>query len=199
MDINGVYRVQTTRMESLEVSKQIMATPASDVTKNKNVTYTLGDFAETSDGIKISVVESVAQKQTPKTKEASKLKDTTKLKETSRLKQEATKSKITAVSEVDVKPQQSVELLTVKTQSIKNEIDSNTFAFMECLNLKSNHSESKELKNIDNFSVIKKYAKNKKRQKNRSTEYIIAEFDEQGNMIESQIMPCDTEIETSDS
>ncbi|XP_055327012.1 histone H4 transcription factor [Sitodiplosis mosellana] len=197
MDINGVYRVQTTRMESLEVSKQIMATQANDVAQNKNVTYTLGEFAETSDGITISVVESIKQKEASKSKETPKPKDTTKQKETTRLKETA-KTKPSSTNQSDVKAQ-SVDLSAKKKTTAYNEIDSNTFAFMECLNLKSNHSESKELKNIDNFSVIKKYAKNKKRQKNRSTEYIIAEFDEQGNMIESQILPCDTEIETSNS
>lgn len=199
MDINGVYRVQTTRMESLEVSKQIMAKPTKDVRKNKNVTYTLGNFAETSDGLKIAVVESLAQKPNPKTKDTVKSKETAKPKDTPRFKQETTKSKPTTAHQVDVKPSMSVDLLPVKKEDIKSEIDSNTFAFMECLNLKSNHSDSKELKNIDNFSVIKKYTKNKKRQKNQSTEYIIAEFDEQGNMIESQILPCDTEMEASDS
>lgn len=169
MDINGVYRVQTTRMESLEVSKQIMATPASGVAKKKNVTYALGDLTETTDGIKIEVVE--------------KPKETLKPKETSKIKSEI-QSKIEDV--VDLPP---------KKKFTQNEIDPNTSAFMECLNLKSNHGESKELKNIDNFSVIKKYAKNKKRVKTRIT-YIIEEFDEQGNMIKTQTLP-DTEVETS--
>lgn len=197
MDIDGVYRVQTTRMESLEVSKQIMATPANDVTENKNVIYTLGEFAETSDGIKISVIETPKQKETPKPKETMKLKDTMKSRETLRLKEPTKIKSSLSTDQFDVSPQ--IVELSMKKETTQNEYDSNTFAFMECLNLKSNHSESKELKNIDNFSVIKKYAKNKKRQKNRPAEYIIAEFDEQGNMIESQILPCDTEIETSNS
>lgn len=170
MDINGVYRVQTTRMESLEVSKQIMATPAHDVARNKNVTYSLGEFTETADGIKMMVIETPKPKETPNVKSPPEI-------------------------QFDVKAHN--EEISMKRESSHSEIDSNTFAFMECLNLKSNHSESKELKNIDNFSVIKKYAKNKKRQKSRVT-YIIEEFDEQGNMIKTQTLPCDTEVETSD-
>lgn len=173
MDMNGVYRVQTTRMESLEVSKQIMATPANDVIRNKNVTYTLGEPTETADGIQMTVIE------TPKPKEAPKAKPPPP---------PPVYQTIEKTEKLD---------LLAKNEFTQNEIDSNTFAFMECLNLKSNHNESKELKNIDNFSVIKKYAKNKKRQKSRVT-YIIEEFDEQGNMIKTQTLPCDAEIETSD-
>lgn len=169
MDINGVYRVQTTRMESLEVSKQIMATPANDVITNDNVAYALSEYTETPDGIKISVIETTKQNKTPPTD----IKPVVK----------AEKSPIVSSS-------------SLKDQFAENEIgsiDSNTF--MESLNLKSNYNTSKELKNIDNFSVIKKYTK-KKRQKNRVT-YIVEEFDEKGNMIKTQTVPCDSEIDTS--
>lgn len=57
MDINGVYRVQTTRMESLEVSKQIMATPANGIATNRHTTYALSEFKETTVGIEIDVLE----------------------------------------------------------------------------------------------------------------------------------------------
>lgn len=165
---DGVYRVQTTRMESLEVSKQIMATHATDVTTNKNVTYTLSEFKETPNGIQMSVIE-------------------TPMDVVREVDETIAESKI----ETKQRKQSDSEQLT-KIESAKHEIDSSTFEFMECLNLKSNHSE---MKNIDNFSVIKKYAK-KKRQKNRIT-YIIEEFDEQGNMIKTQTLPpCDTEMDT---
>lgn len=172
MDINGVYRVQTTRMESLEVSKQIMATPPNDVATNENVTYALSEFIETPNGIKISVIE------------------TTKPTEIESIS--VMKTVEQPVSKVELS--NPIALKKVPSQKEIGSIDSNTF--MECLNLKSNHSESKELKNIDNFSVIKKYAK-KKRQKTRIT-YIVEEFDEAGNMIKTQTVPCDTEIDTSD-
>lgn len=167
MDINGVYRVQTTRMESLEVSKQIMATHAKDVATNENVAYALSEYTETPDGIKMSVVETIKESKGPQVKSGS-----------------DTKVNIVADSCTEM----------MKNQPTQNEIgsiDSNTF--MESLNLKSNHSDTKELKNIDNFSVIKKYTK-KKRQKNRVT-YIVEEFDEKGNMIKTQTVPCDPEIE----
>lgn len=174
LDIDGVYRVQTTRMESLEVSKQIMATPANGVTTNKDVTYALSEFTENADGIKISVIETDRPKDVPKTKPIAEIKPI----------------------EVVHTPELSSPESFPKT-NLKNEIgsiDSNTF--MECLNLKSNNSESKELKNIDNFSVIKKYAK-KKRQKSRIT-YIIEEYDVDGNMIKTQTQTEDTELGESD-
>lgn len=175
MDINGVYRVQTTRMESLEVSKQIMAMPVSGVATNKDVTYALSGFTETADGIKISVVE---KEMTPK-----------------KIINVIPSPEISPAAKTYEADFSSPETLTnTSTQKEIEYIDSNTF--MECLNLKSNHNESKELKNIDNFSVIKKYAK-KKRQKSRIT-YIIEEFDQDGNMIKTQTLPCDTELDASD-
>lgn len=174
MDINGVYRVQTTRMESLEVSKQIMATPVSDVATNKDVTYALNEFTETADGIKISVVEKVQSKEVAKIQSESECKEIQTIHKSDFINSE---------SLTNTNQQQELEY-----------IDSNTF--MESLNLKSNHNESKEHKNIDNFSVIKKYAK-KKRQKSRIT-YIIEEFDQDGNMIKTQTVPCDTELDASD-
>lgn len=175
MDMSGVYRVQTTRMESLEVSKQIMATPANDVATNEHVTYALTDFTETTDGIKIGVIETAQSMEPPKRKSIP-------------------ENKVAEPKLSTPLPSSPSTSNAMKT-NMKNEIesiDSNTF--MESLNLKSNHSI--ELKNIDNFSVIKKYAK-KKRQKTRIT-YIIEEFDMEGNMIKTQTLPCDTELDTSD-
>lgn len=190
MDIDGVYRVQTTRIESLEVSKQITGTPAIDVTKNANVTYALSEFKETGDGIQISVVETSRQ-----------IEPTFKESNLSAHKVEAEKIKSTAESKPPTKNKtiskvECLELseisktLSMENTNIQNEIDSNTF--MESLNLKSNHGESsKEPKNIDNFSVIKKYTK-KKRPKQPVT-YIMEEleFDEDGNMVKMETLPWD--------
>lgn len=59
-DMDGIYRVQTTRIESLEVSEQIMATPANDQSKMENATFKLADITKTESGLAISVVESKA-------------------------------------------------------------------------------------------------------------------------------------------
>lgn len=189
MDINGVYRVQTTRMESLEVSKQIMATPANGKVTNRNTTYALSEFKKTADGIEIAVLE-VEQPEPKPT-----MKMTTTVIEV--------KKSITPLAQSpETKP-----IVRVQEESHSNSfcgtINNSTIGtFMEQLNLKStnqneshshnhSHSQSKEPpKNIDNFSVIKKYAKKKRAQKNRVT-YV--EFDEQGNMVETQNGPDDTE------
>lgn len=190
MDINGVYRVQTTRMESLEVSKQIMATPASGIAKNRNTTYALSEFKETTDGIAIAVLEvdqpePVAEivKSTPPPPAAMQSSETE------------------PIVRVQIQDESHSNSFCGTINNNSMEIDSNTF--MELLNLKStnhhhNECHSKEPpKNIDNFSVIKKYAKKKRTQKNRVT-YIIEEFDEQGNMIKTQTLPCDTDLDASD-
>lgn len=187
MDINGVYRVQTTRMESLEVSKQIMATPTNDYATNRHTTYALGEFKQTADGIRIDVLEVEDEPDEMVTKPT--------IVKSSPLEQPC-----------DLKPIQN--RIQIEDESRTNsfsgtinemEIDSNTF--MELLNLKSTHHQechSKEPpKNIDNFSVIKKYAKKKRTQKNRVT-YIVEEFDEQGNMIKTQTLPSDTDMYASD-
>lgn len=197
MDINGVYRVQTTRIESLEVSKQIMGTPANDVAKNANVTYALSEFKKTADGIKIDVIEtaqrneSISQKSVPSSSQhiephkVKSISDTRSLAK-AKIHSKAECSELTEISK-------TLSLETVPMQNEIGSIDSN--AFMESLNLKSNHGESKELKNIDNFSVIKKYAK-KKRTKPPVT-YIMEEleFDEEGNMVKMETLPW--EINTS--
>lgn len=186
MDINGVYRVQTTRMESLEVSKQIMATPASDTATNRNTTYALGEFKETAGGgIEIAVLE---VEQPEKVVMATKVKPPSSSPE----------SKPTL--RVQIHDESNSDAICETSNNIPMEIDSNTF--MESLNLKSNiHNNECQIKeqpkNIDNFSVIKKYAKKKRAQKNHIT-YIIEEFDEQGNMIKTQTLPCDAYVETSD-
>lgn len=195
MDINGVYRVQTTRMESLEVSKQIMATPANGTATNRNTTYALSEFKGTADGIEIAVLE-VEQPEPVATAEMTRTR--------------ATPAMAKVEESTPPTPTQSPETKPMARAQIQDESHSNSFCgtinnssigtFMEQLNLKStnqnechSHSQSREPpKNIDNFSVIKKYAKKKRTQKNRVT-YIIEEFDEQGNMIKTQTVPGDTE------
>lgn len=170
IDIDGVYRVQTTRMESLEVSEQIIAPAAHEHTKKNNITYTLSEFDRTKNGLSISVIET-----------------------------KPTSSSIGnhPKPEIPLESTESGEKATSSQQIQQNEIqsiDSNTF--MECLNLKqlpignknvevveviysndmSTENQSDDFKNIDNFSVIQKYAK-KKRQKNVVTTYTIEEVE----------------------
>lgn len=194
MDTNGVYRVQTTRIESLEVSKQIMATPAIDVATNANVSYALSKFTETTDGVKISVVETSRRNEPETFVEPSKIRPISDTKQ-------LVKTKITPKAECSGSGLSDISTtIPLEKESTQNEIgsiDSNTF--MESLNLKSNHGESKEHKNIDNFSVIKKYAK-KKRQKQQQTHFTLEEleFDEEGNMIKMEKLPWNTELDSSD-
>lgn len=193
MDINGVYRVQTTRIESLEVSKQITGNPANDVATSANVTYALGEFTATADGIKIDVIERPRPNEPVAQKSESQHIETSKIRPNADIKPSMIKIKHHAKTELsDIS-----KSLTLDNAPMRNEIgsiDSNTF--MESLNLKSNHGESsKEPKNIDNFSVIKKYTK-KKRPKPPVT-YIMEEleFDEEGNMIKMEAHPW--ELNTS--
>lgn len=176
MDIDGVYRVQTTRMESLEVSEQIMAPPMLDTKNSKNISYTLSEFKETPNGLSIAVIE----KEKPDSND---------------MQYSANEAQETVVCSSD--PETEVDKNEIET------IDSNTF--MECLNLKQllpsdkivvtetrdllgrqmdNVEIDDDLKSIENFSVIKKYAK-KKRQKNRIT-LTVEDIDEEGNVLRSE-------------
>lgn len=206
MDINGVYRVQTTRMESLEVSKQIMATSASGTATNRNTTYALSEFKGTGDGIEIAVLEVEQPEPEPVPMTTTTTAPMTIVEESIQsppLPPPQT-SETKPIVRVQIQDESHSNSFCGTINNSSMEIDSNTF--MELLNLKStNHNEchsqsqSKEPpKNIDNFSVIKKYAKKKRTQKSSRVTYIIEEFDEQGNMIKTQTLPCDTDLDASD-
>lgn len=178
MDIDGIYRVQTTRTESLEVSEQIMAQSARNSSNKQNPTFELSEFAATSEGLMISVIETSPKKVPPKSK----------------MDAENT------VKHLDEVSQQT---------SVGNEIETiDSNRFMESLNLKqlspnkrtsealrtgdddNNRNaivvHSAELKDIDEFSVIKKYARKKRAPKTRITTLTIQDIDEEGNILHSE-------------
>lgn len=167
MDIDGIYRVQTTRTESLEVSEQIMAQPIHDPSNKQNVAYELSEFAQTKNGLKISVIET-SPKEPKKTEPRTKAKSHEKLEE------------VTVGNEIEtIDSNRFMESLNLKQLSPSKRIDrGNDYN-------KNNTGLSTELKDIDDFSVIKKYAK-KKRSKTRITTLTIQDIDEDGNILHSE-------------
>lgn len=198
IDIDGAYRVQTTRMESLEVSEQIMAPAAQDPATTKPVTYTLGALNATKNGFQLTVMETEAPADSP-------VPDDTP---------DETDEQCDQI-DVDVEEEVEVKQIPVDARSM------NSSEFMESLSLKqlpqsnrrtdSRPAELKaileedldgggsEHKSIDNFSVIRKYAKKKRIQKSAGTTYTIQEVDEDGNVLESRTTHMiDTDFETID-
>lgn len=174
--------MQTTRMESLEVSEQIMAPTTQDPTTIQPIQYELSELNEMKNGYRINVVEC----------------ESTVLETPTEMKYESL-GPIEEVREVEVIVQNDIQ-----------SIDSSEF--MECLSLKqlpqsSRRNEMRHLsglrtvleedetvvmdgrgsehKSIDNFSVIRKYAKKKRNQKNIITTYTIEDVDEDGNVLQT--------------
>lgn len=178
MDIDGIYRVQTTRTESLEVSEQIIAQSAGNSSKKQNPTFELSELVETSEGLVISVIET-----SPTTVPLKRQMDDGNM-----------------VKQLDEVSQQT---------SVGNEIETiDSNRFMESLNLKQLSPNKRtleisrtgdddnnrntivlhaaELKDIDEFSVIKKYARKKRAPKTRITTLTIQDIDEDGNILHSE-------------
>lgn len=55
-DLDGFYRVQTTRIESLEVSEQIMAPSATELANAANVQFELSELKNDGKGLALSIV-----------------------------------------------------------------------------------------------------------------------------------------------
>lgn len=184
IDFDGAYRVQTTRMESLEVSEQIMAPTTQDTTTIKPIQYALSELDQTKTGYRIEVMECEPA-----------LVDGTPVKNES----------------LDLGRVEEMREVEVIVQNDIRSIDSSEF--MECLSLKqlpqsNRRNELRHLrdlqtvleedetvtmdgggsehKSIDNFSVIRKYAKKKRNQKNVITTYTIEDVDEDGNVLQSR-------------
>lgn len=191
IDIDGVYRVQTTRMESLEVSEQIMAPTVQDPATTRPFTYTLGELNKTENGYRIGVV------QIEPPQEEVVIESVVVEEEVSRNDEK----------EEENRNDEVLEQLDDETHP-QNDIRSiNSSEFMESLSLKQlpqskrRHQDlpifieeievcnENEHKSIDNFSVIQKYAKGKRSQK--ITTYTIEDVDEYGNVLQTRTRHVD--------
>lgn len=174
IDTDGVYRVQTTRTESLEVSEQIIAPPPLNLSKIQNISYEIGPFLETPTGLIISVDEVSPSKEMKKVD-----------------------ARIVNVYNGSQNVLETIsEQLSETTENDIETIDSNRF--MESLNLKqllpskrtengnkNNNVVDTEFKDIGDFSVIQKYAK-KKRPQTRIATLTIQDLDADGNILHSE-------------
>lgn len=178
MDIDGIYRVQTTRTESLEVSEQIMAQSAQNSSKNQNPTFELSEFAETSEGLAISVIETSPKKVSRKTT----------INAGNMVKQPDEISQQTSVgNEIEtIDSNRFMESLNLKQLSPNKRISEALRTDVDDNNRNTILLHSIELKDIDEFSVIKKYARKKRPLKTRITTLTIQDMDADGNILHSE-------------
>ena len=151
-DLDGVYRVQTTRMESLEVSEQIMKPSVMDIANDGDVQISLTNYRKNErGGLSICLV--------------------------------ATQTNVNEKEEtvIETKPKPDLSMIDMEEEVLPEFPETNTsMTEMET----DAPVELDEIKNIDNFSVMKKYLK-KKRQK-RKIIITVDEVDELGNIVNTE-------------
>lgn len=196
-DMDGIYRVQTTRIESLEVSEQIMATHANDPAKMENATFKLAAIKKTDTGIAISVIESKPNENDIAVDNGAKsaIKVTTTAKGRPNFKRhmmnrwredDDTSSSSSPTVDDAVEHKFSFEG-RFKAEENVSEVDGplddeNVDASSDDNNCTA--SECSPVKCIDDFSVMQKYLK-KKRPKNKII-ITVDEVDERGNIVHTE-------------
>lgn len=193
-DIDGIYRVQTTRIESLEVSEQIIATRANDQSNMENATFELADIQKTEVGIAITVVESKEGENDDSTENSTRtvvktVKGRSNFKRLmmNRLLDDgssssdnpngngAAKQKFSFEGRFKVEENVSeADCPLDDEQAIDASSDENNCTASECSPVKC----------IDDFSVMQKYLK-KKRPKNKII-ITVDEVDERGNIVHTE-------------
>lgn len=162
---DGIYRVQTTRIESLEVSEQIMATPATDQTNTEKTTYVLNDVKKTEIGYTISIGASTSVKKDEEMEKSNQQID---------IVDSSSDNSIDMQQENTFKGKFESQNMPEMNDSISTSTDFNTESNID-------ETNQTELKSIDDFSVMKKYLK-KKNTKNKII-IMVDEVDEQGKLI----------------
>lgn len=173
-DIDGVYRVQTTRMESLEVSEQIMSPCANELDNAANVTYTLTELQRNERGLTISLKANTTKKEASRRidRRPTRMRykqmpaipnndaeggDFEDVDHTVRTRDERTTRSITK-REDHVSIKESKSILDMKVE------------------------DAVDIRNIDNFSVMQKYL-----HKNQANIMItVEELDKDGNVIKTE-------------
>lgn len=199
-DIDGIFRVQTTRIESLEVSEQIIATPVNDQSKMENVTFKLADIMKTETGLAISVVASETGENacadsatvatimptqsstaTITTTAAAKNRSNSKRHmacrlwddSSSSLADDAAEQKFSFEGRFKASGSTSVLNFPIDEDIADASSDDNNYTASECSPVKC----------IDDFSVMQKYLN--KRQKNKII-ITVDELDEKGNIVHTE-------------
>lgn len=210
-DIDGIYRVQTTRIESLEVSKQIMATPTNDVSNENIVPYTLTDLKKNKTGFSVTVIQSTSNGKFVKPADVITQKSFNHIEEEDELLSSdgvgSAKHKrdlIKTDNKIIESPNSFKDRFKSVDWSRSSYEDASVIAetsneqvLFHCLKAankvnvfsadicsESDATENSGFKCIDNFSVMQKYLK-KKRPKNKII-ITVDDIDEQGNVIHTE-------------
>lgn len=193
--MDGIYRVQTTRIESLEVSEQIIATRASDQSKMDNATFKLAEIRTTENGLAISVVESKPDENVSVdngTKTASKTttsKGRTNFKHhmMTRWRENDKSGSSSNQTDTDAAEQKFSFEGRFKIEENISEADGPLDDENVDVSSDDNNcttSECSPVKCIDDFSVMQKYLKTK-RPKNKII-ITVDEVDERGNIVHTE-------------
>lgn len=173
-DIDGVYRVQTTRMESLEVSEQIMSPCSNELDNAANVTYTLTELQRNERGLTISLEANTTKKETSRRCDRrptrtrykqmpaipnndAEVGDFEDVDHTVRTRDERTTRSITK-REDNVSIKESKSILDMKVE------------------------DAVDIRSIDNFSVMQKYL----HQNQTNIMITVEELDKEGNVIKTE-------------
>lgn len=196
-DIDGIYRVQTTRIESLEVSEQIMATRANNQSRMENATFKLADIKKTETGLAISVVESkaddnendgVADKGAKSTVKTTKGRPNFRRQMMNRWRDDGASCSSSSLTVTDAAAMQKFSFeghfkteenvseadCALDDETVEASSDENNCTVSECSPVKC----------IDDFSIMKTYLK-KKRPKNKII-ITVDEVDERGNIVHTE-------------
>lgn len=217
-DEDGIYRVQTTRMESLEVSEQITKTPSAiELANAKNITFEMSELKANDRGVAIAMIAKHLS-HLPEQSNDSDYKEMPNniTPTTSKLADNASDGKESVDITYQIKgekeliiddeldnedhvsfDEQESNLLTVLDIKCLNEtetnssdngdemIDDDSLHFTRSTVQAKTNKNSIAIKNIDNFSVMRKYLKN-----TRSSKKIVItvdELDDQGNVVKTEI------------
>lgn len=173
---DGIYRVQTTRIESLEVSEQIMATPANDQKDTEKISYVLNDVKKTEIGYTITIGASTSTVINDKQNNEIKIENLNKNIDLD----VSSDSSIDLQQENTFKGKFESQNMPEMNDSISTATNEFKTEFKTELNIADDNKQT-EFKSIDNFSVMKKYLK-KKNTKNKII-ITVDEVDGQGKLI----------------
>lgn len=194
--MDGIYRVQTTRIESVEVSKQIMATQASEQLHNENVTFKLTDIKTTDTGaLSMTVVQEVDDvvaddEKSGKTKKMTATKIRSNFKRTIMTRwQKLDECSNSQSADNDEDEHKFSFEGRFKTEENASETDCPTVDDTDTVDASSDDNryptdDCAPVKCIDDFSVMRKYLK-KKRPKNKII-ITVDEVDERGNILHTE-------------
>lgn len=192
-DLDGFYRVQTTRIESLEVSEQIMAPSAIEMANAANVQFELTELQQDHGGFALSMVtKNTATNDKPSTtidqgecREMPALIKEDSIEDTGG--QTGDRNMIEDIGDDD-----KYNSANEKDEHGNNDDNTGEEAYFTRSAARAN-PDAIAIRSIDDFSVMRKYLKNK-RPSRKKIVITVEEVDKDGNVVKTSTQQAD-EIE----